>query len=242
MTTQPARRPRVSTDADSVRRIAIAEAPALFATDAVNGVIARRDPAELDALMRLLGFLDIRTLYPVTGALQPTGGAAHIEKALDSFFPAEAAKLPLFAEARSQLVRDLVATGELLAEIGDTRAMGFNIHVHPGLPQPAGWHQDGAPVVIVTTYLGAGTEAVSNKDVRDWGDKDPARRTFRDRAIRADAIQQAAPGDRVLLKGTRHPHSDPQGNAFRPNSACVHRSPPQPHRVVAVAYSLKGVG
>lgn len=222
-------------DASAVRVPFGTEAQRYHEAD-VNGVIGTRDPQELAALTRLLKFLDIETLKSEHGPLPLHGTRATVDAMLDRFFPKEATQLPYFGEAREQLAQDLLAVTEQLCAISHSDQVGFSLLVHHGMPRIGGLHQDRAPCVSITTYRGVGTELASNSDVVDWSAQD-SRGVFADRAVREDSLQRAETGDRVLLKGQRHPHCFSFDERRFPHTASVHRSPNRPRRIVALAYS-----
>lgn len=235
-------RPRNETarDADSVVRVAPADAAKAFAEPQFNGVIVKGAAAlgagsEREALFRLMDFLDLSTLRTAAGPVNIADPYESVEAVIDRVFPVEVTKLPFFQAGREALVNDLVAASMQIAQLDATHRVGMSLFVHPDLPRVNGLHQDGAAAVAVTAYRGVGTELVANKDVGDWYAVDAASRTFRPHAVDQSAVQQAERGDRVLLKGNRHPHSGSGGLS----TANIHRSPEVPARVTSVVYSMK---
>lgn len=228
---------RTPADGDSIAVVPEAKALSRFMHSDVNGVIGQRDAASRQALFRLLDFFEIDAFTTTGAGISMRDPRADVEAALDCFLPEEARELPIFVAARRQLADDMVAMARLTALLSGETSCGSRLVVHRGLPQLGGLHQDGSGVVALTTLRGAGTELFANKDVLDWGPF--RRRQFSPPmdALREDSAVVAGRGDLVLMKGQRHPHSRPQPEGA--STACIHRSPERPARLVAVTYSLK---
>jgi Protein of unknown function (DUF1826) len=132
--------------------------------------------------------------------------------------------------SRAWLERDTHALLQLMFDVSDGRAVTLEFGIVRS-DQCRKFHVDYLRYRLITTYVGPGTEWVPNACV-DRGvlleppeDSDQANaHIVKDQA----AIQRAAPGDVLLMKGARHTHA----------LGLVHRSPPVEHlgvrRVVLV--------
>lgn len=224
-------------DADSVAVVPERLAAATFHTADVNAVVSRRRPAEIAALSRLLDFLDISSLTPVAATLDIADMAPAIGAVIDRLLPDSAAQLPVFSRARDQLAVDLAQTAELIHSLTGARRIATTVFVQADDAPAQGFHQDEAPLVVVTAYRGAGTELLPNRDA-DWRCTDMAADGFTDAVAPIGACVQAHRGDRVLIKGRRHLHAGPVPGMPGLTTASIHRAARTGGRVVAVAFAL----
>lgn len=240
-----ARRRRVPLKGDSAVTVPLDGAVTAFASDRINAVIAQRDAQELNALTRFIDFLGVENLNnshatvfaSKDGPIPKASLRDAVQSLLDSFFTENAAQLPLFGPARRALLEDLVQAAQLLRQVDGGNHVGLSLQALPYAPARGEFHQDAARVAIVTTYYGEGTQVAANRDVVDWQKSRPGTVVgFPESAVVPGATISAAPGDRVLLKGTRHAHCVTAAHRRWPSSASVHRGAQTPNRVVGVVY------